>query len=75
MKIYVAFYDLSDGCDRESWSVFYTPCVVSDTKEKAYNLAVAACKTQLDDDWGEGNWEDDFDFADHIYVVESEFST
>lgn len=75
MKIYVAFYDLSDGGDRESWSVFYTPFVVADTEEKAFELAAAACKKELDEDWGEGEWEDDFDFDEHIHVVESELST
>jgi len=56
--IYIAFYDEEDGCDRESWSVFYTPFVAATTQQKAYDLAEAAIKKMIVEMYGEDDYED-----------------
>ena len=55
MKQYwIGYVDLTDGCDRESWSVFYAQAYVAKTEEDAkfisdYALAVWM-NEQLDND-------------------------
>lgn len=48
-KIYIAFYDEYDGCNRESWNTFYTPWVASLTRDGAKSLAKDAIKKQVID--------------------------
>ena len=40
-KKYIAYVDETDGCDRESWSIFYGTIFVGDTEDEAKKKAEA----------------------------------